>query len=59
VEIQIAEQKIYQLLPQFSLEQIKERAWDKKVAVFSAGLASIFSRPKSEDIQISSSEKRY
>jgi hypothetical protein len=59
MEITVLEQKAFFLPEVITSEQARERAWDKKIGVFSSGLTGIFSRPKGEDIQITYSEKRY
>lgn len=59
MEITVLEQKAFFLPEVITPEQARERAWDKKIGVFSSGLTGIFSRPKGEDIQITYSEKRY
>ncbi|MDY7039484.1 MAG: hypothetical protein SVX38_01325 [Chloroflexota bacterium] len=58
MEITLADEKAYFLKPVLSWEQARERAWDKKIQVFSSGLTSIFSRPKSEDVEVAYSERR-
>ncbi|MCD6553045.1 MAG: hypothetical protein J7M16_03425 [Anaerolineae bacterium] len=58
MEITLADEKAYVLKPVLSWEQAKERAWDKKIQVFSKGLTSLFSRPKSEEVEIVYSERR-
>ena len=59
MDITVAEERVFQLLPTLGIDQAREKAWDKKIAVFGAGLTSIFSRPKAEDVQIIYSECRY
>ncbi len=59
MEISIVEEKAFLLPEIITPEQARERAWDKKVAAFASGITSIFSRPKSEEIEVTYSEKRY
>jgi hypothetical protein len=59
MEITLADEKAYILKPSLGWDQARERAWDKKIQVFSSGLTSLFSRPKSEDVQIVYSERRF
>lgn len=59
MEITIVEQKAFVLLETISADQARERAWDKKVAAFGSGFTSLFSRPKTEEVEIIYSEKRY
>jgi hypothetical protein len=59
MEITLADEKAYVLQPSLNWEQARERAWDKKIQVFSTGLTSLFSRPKSEDVELVYSERRF
>jgi len=59
MDITVAEEQVFQLLPTLSMAEAREKAWDKKTAVFTTGLSTIFSRPKAEEIQIVYSECRY
>lgn len=59
MEITISEEKVFLIPEILSMEQARERAWDKKAGVFSSGLSSLLSRPKGEDIKITYEEKRY
>jgi hypothetical protein len=58
MEIKIGNERIFCLRPALTMEQAREKAWDKKTSVF-GGLKKIFNRPKSEEIQITYSEFRY
>jgi hypothetical protein len=59
MDITVPEEQVFRLLPVLDTGKAREKAWDKKTAVFSAGLGAIFSRPKAEDVQIAYSECRY
>ncbi|NYT02374.1 MAG: hypothetical protein GKC10_06440 [Methanosarcinales archaeon] len=59
MDITIGEEQSFQLLPRFTLEQAREKAWDRKLSVFSSGLSGFISRPKPEEVQISYIEYRY
>ena len=59
MEITIVEQKVFLLPETISADQARERAWDKKVAAFGSGFSSLFSRPKTEEVEVTYSEKRY
>lgn len=50
--------RVFLLKEQFSPEQMRERAWDQKMTVF-GGLMNLIFRPRSEEIQLGQSEKRY
>jgi hypothetical protein len=59
MEISIVDEKAFLLPETLTVDQARERAWDKKVVAFGSGLTSIFSRPKAEDVEVTYSEKRY
>lgn len=59
MEITLADEEAYVLQPAMGWDQVREKAWDKKTQVFSSGLISLFSRPKSEEVQIVYSERRF
>ncbi len=59
MDITVAEEQVFQLLSTLDMEKAREKAWDKKTAVFGTGLGAIFSRPKAEEVQITYSECRY
>ncbi len=59
MEIAFAEERLFALTETLSWEEAKEKAWDKKTAVFSSGLGKLFTRPKSADVKISYQEKRW
>jgi len=59
MDITVAEEQVFRLLPTLDIEKAREKAWDKKTAVFGTGLSAIFSRPKAEEVQITYSERRY
>lgn len=57
MDINIIEQKVFLLKDQFSFDHIQGQIWSKRVDAFGA-LSKLFLRPKSEEIEISHSEKR-
>lgn len=59
MDITLGEEQIFRLLPMMGMEKAREKAWDKKTAVFGSGLSGLISRPKAEDVQITYSECRY
>jgi hypothetical protein len=59
MDITLGEEQIFRLLPMVDMERAREKAWDKKTAVFGSGLSALISRPKAENVQISYSECRY
>jgi len=59
MEISIVDQRVFLLPEIITPDQARERAWDKKVAAFGSGFTSLFSRPKTEEVEVTYSEKRY
>lgn len=59
MDIIIGDEQLFCLLPQMDMDNAREKAWDKKTAVFTSGISSLFSRPKAEEIRISYNEFRY
>ena len=59
MDISIVEQKAFFLPEIITPDQARERAWDKKVVAFGSGITSIFSRPKTGEVEVTYSEKRY
>jgi hypothetical protein len=59
MDIIFGEEQIFRLLPTLSMDDAREKAWDKKTSVFGSGLTGLFSRPKSEDVKITYNEFRY
>ena len=59
MEITIVEQKVFLLPEVITPDQARERAWDKKSAAFVSGFTGLFSKPKTEDVEVTYSEKRY
>jgi hypothetical protein len=59
MDISIGEQKAFLLPETITPDQVRERAWDRKPSVFSSGIGSLFNRPKSGEIEVIYSEKRY
>lgn len=59
MDITFGNEQVFRLLPKLSMDEAREKAWDKKASVFGSGLTGLFSRPKSEDVKITYSEFRY
>ena len=59
MDITFGKEQIFRLLPKLTMDQAREKAWDKKTSVFSSGLTGFFNRPKSEEVHITYSEYRY
>jgi hypothetical protein len=59
MEIAFAEERVVALKETLTWEEVKERAWDKKTAVFGTGLGKLFARAKPDDVRIPDQEKRW
>lgn len=61
MDIQVAPQRILVFQDQVSVEDAKKKAWDKKLSAFGAmnQVASLFSKPKDEDFELTYSEHRF
>jgi len=61
MEIAIATQRILLFSDQFSAEDVKQNAWDKKTSAFDAvsKVTSFLSRPKDEDFELVYHEHRF
>ena len=59
MDITVAEEQVFRLLPTLNMEQAREKAWDKKTTIFGSGLSALISRPKAEEVQLTYSECRY
>lgn len=58
MEIELAEQHVYVLDERLSVDEIRQRAMDKRAAAFGSGIGSILQRPKPEDIELVASQRR-
>jgi len=58
MDIYLADERAFQLIPQFTLEVARDRLEQKKTNLVSGTLGSMFSRPKPEEIQFVSVENR-
>jgi hypothetical protein len=56
MDIYLADERAFQLIPQFTLEVARDRLEQKKTNLVSGTLGSMFSRPKPEEIQFVSVE---
>jgi len=61
MEINVANQRVLVFTPQFSLEEAKKKALDKKMVAFDtvSKVTSFLSRPKDEDFELLYEEHRY
>ncbi len=58
LNLEIIEPRMLVLTGEKSFEEMKELAWNKKIAAF-GGIKNLLSRPKAEDINIIHAEKQY
>jgi hypothetical protein len=59
MDIQLAEQRIFALNEKLTVEQARQRAMDKRASVFISGFGSLLQRPKSEEIELLGTQKRF
>lgn len=59
MEIQLAEQRIFALTEKLTAEQARARAMDRRANVFVTGLGSLLQRPRSEEIELLATQKRF
>lgn len=58
MEIELADQHVYVLDERLTVDDIRQRAMDKRVGAFSSGLGGLLQRPKPEDIELVASQRR-
>jgi len=59
MDIQLADQRIFALNETLTLEQLRQRAMDKRSSAVSSGLGGLIQRPKSEEVVLVDSQKRF
>ena len=59
MDIQLAEQRIFALTEKLTAEQARARAMDRRTGVFGGGLGSLLQRPKSEEVELLATQKRF
>lgn len=59
MEIQLGSERIFALEEAQPLEEVRQRAMDKRGQAFVSGLGSILQRPKPEDIVLVTSQRRF
>ncbi len=59
MDIQLAEQRIFALSEKLTADQARARAMDKRTSVFVTGLSSLLQRPKSEEVELLATQKRF
>jgi hypothetical protein len=58
MEIELAEQHVYALDERLTVDEIRQRAMDKRSGAFSSGIGGLLQRPKPEDIELVASQRR-
>lgn len=58
MEIQLAPERVFALQERFPVEEVKQRAMDRRVAAFGSGLGSLLQRPKPDDIALIQFQRR-
>lgn len=59
MDIQLADQRIFALNETLTLDQIRQRAMDKRASAVSSGISGLIQRPKPEEIVLVDSQKRF
>jgi len=59
MDIQLADQRIFALNETLTLEQLRQRAMDKRSSAVSSGLGGLIQRPKSEEVVLVDTQKRF
>ena len=58
MEIEFAEQHVYVLDERLTVDEIRQRAMDRRTAAFGSGIGNILQRPKAEDIELVANQRR-
>ena len=58
MEVTLAQERLYLLEERLSLEDIQQRAMDKRMQAFGGGLGSLLSRPKPEEVVLLNKQRR-
>lgn len=58
MEIELAEQRLFALRETLPLEELTQRAMDRRMNAISSGISSLLQRPKPEDVLLLGSERR-
>lgn len=58
MDISLAQEKAYHLIPQFSLDVARDRVEQKKTSLVAGTVGALLSRPKPEEIQLVAAENR-
>jgi hypothetical protein len=58
MEIELADQHVYVLDQRLTVEEIRQRAMDRRTGAFGSGLGNLLQRPKADDIELVASQRR-
>lgn len=58
MEIELADQHVYVLDQRLRVEEIRQRAMDRRTGAFGSGLGNLLQRPKPDDIELIASQRR-
>ncbi len=58
MEIELADQHVYELDQRLTVEEIRQRAMDRRIGAFGSGLGNLLQRPKPDDIELIASQRR-
>jgi len=58
MEIQLADEHVFVLDERLTVDEIRQRAMDRRVGAFGSGLGNLLQRPKPDDIELLASQRR-
>jgi len=58
VDVQLAPERLFLLEERLTLEEIQQRAMDKRLQAFGGGLGALLQRPKPEEVQLVAKQRR-
>jgi hypothetical protein len=58
MEIELAEEHVFVLDERLTVDEIRQRAMDRRTGAFGSGLGSLLQRPKADDIELVASQRR-
>jgi hypothetical protein len=58
MEIELADEHVFVLDERLTVDEIRQRAMDRRTGAFGSGLGSLLQRPKADDIELIASQRR-
>lgn len=58
MEIELADQHVFVLDERLTVDEIRQRAMDRRTGAFGSGLGNLLQRPKADDIELVASQRR-